>query len=208
MSCGIDVQKPVQNCKIIFDEVPNAAVLRLDFEGEFNVVPDVSDAASKFENLSLLFMVGVNLKTVERFKLTPFKRQLSNLYLRDNEITRLDADTFDDLKNLFTLDLSINKLKKLHPDLFKELTNLNMLHLNGNQIETLPRGLLRNTKKLDFLHLENNKISKIEFDFQLSDLPKLFRVNLHDNVCIDQECLLNSGCRNSLNENIKKNCSN
>ncbi len=208
MSCGINVQRSFQKCKIIFDEAPSADVLRLDFEGEFDVVPDVSDAASKFENMSLLFLVGVKIKLVERCKLTPFKRQLKTLYLSKNEITQLDSDTLDDSINLSNLHLDDNNLIKLDSDLFRELVNLEMLYLNKNQLETIPRGLFRNNKKLEFLHLESNKINNIEFDFQVSDLPKLFRVVLSNNVCINQECLLPFGCRDAMNENIRKNCRN
>lgn len=61
-NCGIDVQHSAQKCKIIFDEV--TTVTKLFVKGEFDVVPDVSDAVVKLKNLEELTLREVKLKVV------------------------------------------------------------------------------------------------------------------------------------------------
>lgn len=169
---------------------------------------------------------------VERFRLIAFKTHLNVLDLSSNEISHLDANVFDDLKNLKKLFLNENNLKEVPEDIFKELTNLEVLFLGNNmfkevpvnlfkelsnlrdislienQLTILPRHLFRNNKNLLYVDLANNKINRIEFDF--NDLPNLEIVGLKGNVCINEGCVKPYECQSfdEMFDRIKRNCTN
>ncbi|XP_043829620.1 extracellular matrix protein 2-like [Dromiciops gliroides] len=65
---------------------------------------------------------------------------LKTLYLSENEISKIPAETFNGVPNLEWLDLSKNKLdtQGLHPDAFKNLTRLKRLNLDGNSLSAIP----------------------------------------------------------------------
>ncbi|XP_027691547.1 extracellular matrix protein 2-like [Vombatus ursinus] len=65
---------------------------------------------------------------------------LKTLYLAENEISKIPAETFKGVPNLELLDLSKNKLdtQGLHPDVFKDLTRLKRLNLDGNSLSAAP----------------------------------------------------------------------
>ncbi len=181
--CIIQVDNFGHQCKIIFDDISNATVQSLLIRGTFDVIPELSDAVIKFENLEILNLGNIKLKIVHRSGLIGFNK-IVELELSFNEISELEADTFDDLKKLEKLDLGTNKLKELHPDVFKELHNLRLLKLTVNQLETLPGGIFRNNKQIHYLDLSFNKLKKLHPDL-FKELPPISYLDLAGNVCID-----------------------
>lgn len=179
---------PTESCKFILNEPTNKAVTRLrlwlrNSEGCDNL-PELSDTVSKFPNLYILVLGFMELKNIERARLTPF-RKIKNLYLFRNEISQLKFDTFDDLRNLKVLHLQYNMIYDLHENLFNELRNLEELALNNNQLEIIPQGVFRSNGKLQRIYLQNNQIRRI--DFQFDSLPRLESLNLEANVCINEK---------------------
>ncbi len=163
--CGLhlNVTPTTHQCEITFDEIPNPAVLELIIGGELDVIPDLSDAVAKFENLYQVEVCFVKLKIVQRVRLTPFK-EIEILNLSFNQITELEPDTFNDLKKLEKLFLSNNNLTELHPDLFKELNNLERLELTKNQLKTLPADILSNNKQIFYIELSVNNFRELQPD--------------------------------------------
>lgn len=166
----------------------------------------MSNAVTKFDVEDLNMAYG-SIKIVQRSKLSAFGKKLTKLNLEHNEIAQLNADTFDDLKNLRELYLQNNYLRELHRDLFKELAFIERLDIYSNLIEILPAGLFRNNNKLAAIFLLNNKLKKIEFQF--NNLPNLEVLYLTANVCIDEACQFNMGCSgfDRINDIIRRNCS-
>lgn len=75
----------------------------------------------------------------------------------------MEIDTFVDLAELYTLDLSSNNIETLDQDLFKPLINLINLILDNNQFRVIDSYLFRFNPNLRELHLNNNKIRHFEF---------------------------------------------
>lgn len=197
-SCRIhpNIKISEQECKIIFNEF-NTNIVWLDILGVVEAVPDLSDALNKFENLQKLQLHNSRLKIVDRSKLTALKN-LEILFLNNNEIAQLAADTFADFTNLKELGLDKNKLKEIDRDLFKDLGTLKILYFYGNQFEILPEDLFRNNQNLLHLQIQQNLLNELH--------PDLFQ-SLHNLEYLDVsgnriEILPHGLFRN--NENLQK----
>jgi len=153
----LSAEYTAQKCKIIFYE--DSSVEQITIRGESDDFPDLSDAVTKFENFNSLILRSIRLRTVERSRLSALTK-IKVLDLGFNEITRLDGDTFNDLKNLTELRLA-NRLQELHVDLFKELQHLDALYLHENRLEFLTVDIFANNKKLRRLYLTENQLKEI-----------------------------------------------
>ncbi|XP_068964600.1 extracellular matrix protein 2-like [Petaurus breviceps papuanus] len=79
---------------------------------------------------------NVKMKVIPRLS----DPSLKTLYLSENDISKISAETFNGVPNLEWLDLSKNKLdtQSLHPDVFKNLTRLKRINLDGNSLSAIP----------------------------------------------------------------------
>ena len=66
-------------------------------------------------------------------------RRIGGIYLRGNQITRLDREMFSGLRFADSIDVSDNLITQVDGEVFKELylATVNMSH---NQIEFIPAG--------------------------------------------------------------------
>ena len=101
----------------------------------------------------------------------PHLSVIRELDLSNQSITTLQADDFDGLLRLATLNLSDNALHLLPSRLFDDPTALVSLTLLNNQIENLrPLSKLRNLQRLD---AANNAIVDVSLLSSLTDLTEL-----------------------------------
>ena len=86
-----------------------------------------------FPNLEVVWLNNNALSSIEGLS-SNFR--LKELYLRSNELERLDVEDFKGLKNLVLLDLGQNRLFEFEESLrvFRLLRYLRNLNLNGNPI--------------------------------------------------------------------------
>lgn len=95
-----------------------------------------------------------------RFTTIPFGisklANLTALYLNDNQITSLTAQSFGDLKMLALIELSGNPISSVEDDTFKTTPDLRALNLMDANLTTVPRSL-RYLKKTD-INLNRNRI--------------------------------------------------
>ena len=125
----------------------------------------------------------------------------------NNNVRRLEAETFIQAPNLKEIIFNSNLLEFVHEDAFKKLTKLQQLGLDGNfieslsinifddleslkivylaenRIEDLPGGLFRNNLKLEQIILQKNKIKTISSNL-FTNLKSLTNVDLRYNLCI------------------------
>lgn len=90
--------------------------------------------------------------------------QLSILDLSHNEITShwINSATFGQLKQLVNLDLSFNKLTKLDASTFSSLTQLQILMLHHNELEILGEHVFSSLVNLQQLVLSYNRLHRVE----------------------------------------------
>lgn len=202
--CIVDlkISSAQQNCKIMFDQTPNATVTVLFIQGELHALPDFADAFNKFPNLKYLYVAFMKLKIVERNKLVKVQK-ISSLNLWGNNITELAADTFNDLINLEKLILNDNRLKVVHENLFRNLVNIREIWLRNNLLVELPEGLFKHNHQLQKVFASENKLKVISIDFV--NLPNLLLIDFIRNDCIDEACSERTHCK-EMQERIRNLC--
>ena len=102
-----------------------------------------------------------NIKSAQG--LQPFV-QLERLYLTNNKIGEIKANTFAGLTKLERLYLGGNQIKEIKANAFDGLPNLQELHLYSNKITTIAADIFAGLTKLEWLDLSGNEIGEIEKD--------------------------------------------
>ena len=113
-------------------------------------------------------------------------QRLSNLEvlkLNDNNLTKLESETFQDLENLLELDLSYNNLETLQMT-FQDLENLLELDLSYNNLETLQNDVFAGLHSLSTLDLTDTFLRSIQ-ERAFSSLENLNTLNLEINELED-----------------------
>ena len=86
---------------------------------------------------------------------------LTELHLRNCQITYLTEELFNGLVNLTDLDLCGNRIMSLPDGMFQNLTNLKDLDLSSNQISELPNRLFHSLVSLENLDLDLNELTNL-----------------------------------------------
>ncbi|XP_076082039.1 uncharacterized protein LOC143052813 [Mytilus galloprovincialis] len=92
----------------------------------------------------------------------------------------IEEKTFEDCKQLKTLDLSANLIEYIQPTTFKNLTSLQVLHLYDNELSTIAPFTFINLPSLRDLHLTRNNIRHIR-EQAFGYLPPLSQLVLSGN---------------------------
>ncbi|KAI8480652.1 hypothetical protein Bbelb_416010 [Branchiostoma belcheri] len=105
---------------------------------------------------------------------------LEVLQLQGNDITDIQAGTFNRTSQLTFLRLSYNKLTNLRSDMFTGLGNLEYPYLDYNDISDIQAGTFNLTQNVGDLRLSDN--TKLTFPFEdLSNIQTISRLTLHNN---------------------------
>ncbi len=108
-------------------------------------------------------------------------RRLQNLYLQDNELSIVAADSLTFLSSLRILNLSANHLEVLPETLFSNNKEIREIYLQNNGLYQVPAKLFSRLEQLVILNLSNNKISQIDDD-PFSGLIRLVVLDLSRNA--------------------------
>ncbi|XP_051172969.1 chaoptin-like [Leptopilina boulardi] len=147
------------NCKIISLShntfLSNLKLIHLDLSG--NQIQQLSERTF----LKTPALESLNLNDNQLWKIPNLHSliNLKNLYVKNNQITNLDKDSFSSLENLQILSLSTNNIDSIDSNTFDNLLSLIVLDLSGNQISNLE---YRSTFNLQYLILTNNTISSMD----------------------------------------------
>ena len=102
--------------------------------------------------------------------------EISGCYLQTFD----NSETFDNLKQLIHLDLTLSDLEKLDFGIFKNLINLETLYLNRNSLKHIEPGLFVNLNKLKHLQLRECGLVSID-ENTFEGLVSLETLNLDRN---------------------------
>lgn len=105
-----------------------------------------------------LELVHLKLDKIANLNLPRFARHLKRLCLRQNNISVLDPEIFEQLTSLEELDLYDNKVK--HVKVLESLKNLSVLDLSFNLLRAIPNGM-EHLQSLHTVYFVQNKISTI-----------------------------------------------
>ncbi|XP_029946790.1 extracellular matrix protein 2 [Salarias fasciatus] len=138
-----------------FNGIPNVEWVNL----KKNKLTSAGVDAKAFKGLKMLkrLYLDGNLLDVVPAALPP---TLQELKISENELGKIDENSFQDLSNLVILELEGNLLSEgnVDPRAFAPLIQLSYLRLGRNHFRTVPQGLPRSLLEL---HLENNLIEEI-----------------------------------------------
>ena len=124
--------------------------------------------------LTVLNMNGNEFKKLTRDKMLRFKN-ITTLYLKGCSMDRIEANTFDHMRNLFALNLESNRLSSLPNKLFKFNVRLSTLVLNSNRLTEFNATKL-GLQNVNDLRITDNRI--VTFDVQTL---QPFKIMLNNN---------------------------
>ncbi|XP_059833624.1 decorin [Hypanus sabinus] len=105
---------------------------------------------------------------------------LQELRVHENEITKVKKNTFDNLSQVYALEMGSNPLKNSGIDsgAFKGLKKLSFIRLSDSDLTAIPKDL---PSSLSEIHLDGNKITRVKAD-SLKGLYNLVRLGLSFNA--------------------------
>ncbi|KAF2902898.1 hypothetical protein ILUMI_03290 [Ignelater luminosus] len=84
-----------------------------------------------------------------------------NIYLQDNNIERVEAEAFQNLRLLHAINLADNNIKEIPSLAFSNL-DLEVIDLTNNNIDSLDTGAFNNLDKLKQVYLGTNKLTNFD----------------------------------------------
>lgn len=130
---------------------------------------------------SILHFEGIGIKTVGDFFVK--SKEIKELYLDDNEITKISIKAFDSLTKLNILSLSNNNISIDKMLWFNQHDNLRDLIINNNKYngtDTVIDKIFHPLPKLERLSLKNNGISNLNISLK-NFAPSLRSLDLSGN---------------------------
>jgi len=121
------------------------------------------------------------------------QRNLVELRMNDNKISKLSENTFSGLVKLEVINLAENIIDRLPNKVFKSLKSLRELNLRGNTISEIQKRAFAGLGKLSLLDLSNNNLESIPTE-ALLHMTNLAELNLAKNNIqfIEAKSLFNS----------------
>ena len=137
----------------------------------------------RFKNLKTMSVINSSVEHINNDALKMLN--LIELTFEYNDIKDIAENTFQNLRQLKSLNLASNHIAKLHLNTFKNMNELKTLNLNWNQLESLDSGVFNDCKNLQTLYLRQNKLNIIDKTI-LDPLESLQYIYMQGNVCVDR----------------------
>ncbi|KAG5670092.1 hypothetical protein PVAND_000376 [Polypedilum vanderplanki] len=151
----------------------------MSMNNNFEVFP--TNHLERFPNLQQIHITGSRIPELPPHSI--FNRStLTNLDLRSNFISRIDAEAFMQTTNIQTLNLQFNRLRGIDNEAFAQFPNLQNLDLSFNLLERISAATLVNNPALANIDFNNNRISHINQTF-FSNVPSLLSFSFQTNLC-------------------------
>uniref|UniRef100_UPI003AAFB1C0 uncharacterized protein n=1 Tax=Centroberyx gerrardi TaxID=166262 RepID=UPI003AAFB1C0 len=156
--------------------VPRLNTLDLTGNQLVHLPPDV------FSHAPLLSLVlKNNLISKADAEWLPDNSNLTWLDLSGNRLTEVPSALIRKLPHLENLDLSYNRLEKIPPNSLDPLTKLERLNLQENKLGSLDASVFRNTRNLTYLFLPQNRLERLPQSL-FQGLAQLSTLGLEDNL--------------------------
>ncbi|XP_033329204.2 uncharacterized protein LOC117221946 [Megalopta genalis] len=140
---------------------------------------------SKLPELKELFLAENNILEIPAETFAG-STSLSVVYLQQNAIRRIDARGLATLSQLAQLHLSGNYIENVPKDFLEPCENLSTLFLDGNNIRELEVDTFAKAKSLRELRLQDNQITEVKRGV-FAPLPSLLELHLQNNAITDME---------------------
>lgn len=135
-------------------------------------------------NLETFSVESSKLKTVVQENFIGL-RNLKNLTIKDNKLTKIDA-SFNSLLKLEILDLSQNLIVTLDENVVNQLSHLRILNLSHNKLSNLTSALIPQKNSIEQLMCSHNNLSFIDPRI-IKRLKLALVIDFESNSCIDSK---------------------
>jgi Leucine-rich repeat (LRR) protein len=123
---------------------------------------------------------NLNLTSLDGLQELPSIETVFRIYLDNNKLTTIPANTFAGLTKLQDIDLTSNKITSFDPQAFAGIPRLRSLNISNNGLKLLRPEMMSPLKSLEGLILETNGIESLP-PYIFKDLKKLRHLYLTDN---------------------------
>ena len=108
-------------------------------------------------------------------------RNCRELYLNQNQISKIEPGSFSGLSNLEKLHLQDNLLTTLNSDMFEGFADLKQLYLFNNRLTFINEKTFIHINSVHELYLHNNHLTTLRED-TFSHLRRPLELSLNDNI--------------------------
>ncbi|XP_041359987.1 immunoglobulin superfamily member 10-like [Gigantopelta aegis] len=131
-------------------------------------------------NLIEIFITFTELTDIDEDSFQDLK-QLRRVILKNNRIVKISQGTFQGLDSLEVVDLSDNEYCEIDSGTFSGLKTLRHLYLGNMKLRSLEKATFQGLQSLIVLDLHGNSLQHIQKDV-ISSLPKLQSLDLSSNI--------------------------
>ena len=113
-------------------------------------------------NTDSIHLGGNYLKSFNGTEVSSFCPNLSMLDLKENQLEKVENDTFRGFLQLELLDISYNDITEIDSNGFSDLRKLKTLHIRNNKINIVKNSWFKNLEEVKFIDLRHNLIETFE----------------------------------------------
>ncbi|XP_063709310.1 leucine-rich repeat-containing protein 15-like [Culicoides brevitarsis] len=128
-------------------------------------------------SIETLNMEGNKLESIE--DVFTGNQNIKRLYLTNNQITKITANTFTDCSSLFKLYLDYNQIETIENGAFDHLESLQVLQLQNNKLKTFELNI--GSEYMGSLYIGNNDLTKLSVKLAIPGLKRKFTLEAHNN---------------------------
>lgn len=144
-----------------FGNAKNVSISTLDLSS-CNITDVGALRLARVDKLKKLLLNSNKIRIIDKHSF----QNLTNLYfldLSDNLITSITPGSFVSVQDIDVLNLSNNNLQSLQFGTFDGLANLKILNLSSNSLRGLSGNIFHNSNKLSIIYLDNNMLDTEDF---------------------------------------------
>ncbi|XP_073953269.1 uncharacterized protein isoform X2 [Choristoneura fumiferana] len=145
-----------------FANAKNLSILNLDLSS-CNITDIGTLRLVKVEKLKKLLLNSNKIRIIDKNSF----QNLSDLFfldLSDNLITSITPGSFVSAKDIDVLNLSNNNLQSLQFGIFDGLASLNVLDLSRNSLHSFNGNIFHNSHRISVIYLDNNMLDTIDLN--------------------------------------------
>ncbi|XP_052893907.1 leucine-rich repeats and immunoglobulin-like domains protein 3 [Anopheles moucheti] len=136
--------------------------------------------SAQLADLRKLQELNLNNNRLQRLPVLRGVRNLTKLFVSNNEIETIDMEALAGLPSLKFLDLSRNAIQEVQYSSFPVKNNLQYLNLNFNKLSTLTKGTFDRLQSLKRLEISSNGLEEVQ-SLTFQNLNQLKSLKLNNN---------------------------
>ena len=113
-------------------------------------------------NMDSILLGGNYLKSFNGTEVSRFCPNVSMLDLKENQLEKVENDTFRGFLQLELLDISYNNITEIDSDGFSDLRKLKTLQIRNNKINFVQNSWFENLEEVKFIDLRHNLIQTFQ----------------------------------------------